>query len=71
MLAQLLLKDKSKEDKQLIVKCRLDPFLIKQKGVINNYVITINQKIVAISLCGIGFLMVPLCTRQRGCPNDL
>jgi hypothetical protein len=42
MLAQLLLKDKSKEDKQLIVKCRLDPFLIKQKGVIYNYVITIN-----------------------------
>ena len=71
MLAQLLLKDKGKEDKQFIVKCRLDPFLIKQKGVIYNYVITINQKIVAISLCSIGFLMVPLYTRQRGCPNDL
>jgi hypothetical protein len=42
MLAQLLLKDKGKEDKQLIVKRRLDPFLIKQKGVIYNYVITIN-----------------------------
>ena len=63
MLAQLLLKDKGKEDKQLIVKCRLDPFLIKQKGVIYNYVITINQKIVAISLCSISFLMVSLYTR--------
>jgi len=63
MMAQVLLTNKSNKTNRLMVKCRLDPFLIKQKGVIYNYVITINQKIVAISLCSIGFLMVSLYTR--------